>query len=161
MDAHLPDDLKALEQRLASWGPSRTALNSDRMLFAAGQASARPGKSRLLWPAVAIGLALLSALLGIGLARERAGRLALVRRLSTPPPARSPVPSLPRSLPLVAPDDPVASAALPVTAYLVTRRALEQGPDAWPQPSSPEPVPPGPPPSPILQAGNHRALLGP
>ncbi len=52
MDANISnsDDLKELEQRLATWSPAKDGLDPDAMLFAAGRASARHGKTWLAWP---------------------------------------------------------------------------------------------------------------
>ncbi len=53
MDALTPnheDDLSEFERLLAGWQPSSDGLNADAMLFAAGQAAARRGRSQRIWP---------------------------------------------------------------------------------------------------------------
>jgi hypothetical protein len=148
MDAHLPEDLRALERRLAGWQPELAALNADRMLFAAGRASARPGWSRLLWPAAAACLAALAAGLGVGLVQERAERQALARALQLRPLPQPP--AVPRSTPPAA--DEAAEMPLSPASYLAARRALERDPDGWaPSPSSGSAAPPAPA-APILRA---------
>src|SRR5262249_52883449 len=95
MDAPVPrpEDLSALEQRLAAWRPSPEGLDADRMLFAAGRASAAGPRARLLWPAAAACLALLSASLGAWLVSERGERLALARQLRQKEAAPAPAPA--------------------------------------------------------------------
>lgn len=110
-----PDDLTDLERRLAAHRPTADGLDADGMLFAAGREAGRRG--RLVWPAVAGVLAVLAVGLGVWGAQERAGRLALVQRLETKPPA-----------PVVEP--PVAEEPSP-SSWLASHRALEQGLDAW------------------------------
>ena len=140
MDANdpRPDDLSDLERRLSAWQPS-----------AAGRASARGGRGRVLWPLASACLAVLAVVLGVGLAAERAERLELARRLPGPP--TSPVP--PR-----VPDMGEAAAADPLApnAYLHVRRELERDPDAWPKPAGGGAEPPGPPGPPVLRVWDVR-----
>jgi len=125
MDANLsnPDDLNELERRLANWTPTPQGLNTDAMLFAAGRASAPGSKTRLVWPMVSGGLAVVIVFLGIRLSAERAERLALLQeldfRLANTP---------------VAPDDvtPRHLYEPGATAYIVLRRDWEQQPVEWP-----------------------------
>jgi hypothetical protein len=156
MDAHLPDDLRGLERRLADWQPDEAALDADRMLFAAGRASAQPRQSRLAWPAMAGCLAVLASVLGLGLARERAERLALARQLEQRQPDAGPAPH--PSPP--ARDDETSGPPSP-DSYLAARAALERGdPDAWRAPAGNEPPSPAPPP-PILRAWGPGTLIDP
>jgi hypothetical protein len=100
-------------------------------------------------------LALLASALAVGLVRERELRLALSRQLESrpaPPAAPSPVPA--------APSGPLAS-ALPPDSYLVVRRALEQDPDAWPEPTAADPTPTVPTSPVILRACDRDAFLEP
>jgi hypothetical protein len=72
-----PGDLNDVERRLAEWRPSPTGIEVDRLMFAAGRASARSSRSRFVWPIVSAGLALTALALGIGLTHERAARQEL------------------------------------------------------------------------------------
>jgi hypothetical protein len=154
MDPH-PDDLSELERRLATRAPSSAGLDADAMLFAAGRASARPGRARFLWPGLAASLAALAAVLGVWLAVERSERLSLAERLRQPAPTSEPSP-------LTAPSEPpTADEPGPApSSVLAARRALRQGLDAW----GPAPVPrddrPAPPPadSPVLRVGRSANL---
>jgi hypothetical protein len=130
MDANLsnPDDLSELEQRLANWMPAPEGLNTDAMLFAAGQASARIGKTRLVWPIVSGGLAVLVVFLGIRLWAERAERLALLQELDL---RLANIPTAPDD----SPPAPLQETRAP-NAYMVLRRQWEQRPDEWPLNSS-------------------------
>src|SRR5579871_3770380 len=80
-NAHQPDDLSKLERRLSDWVPAADGLDADAMLFAAGRASARPGRSRFLWPALACATTLLAIIFGIWLRHEHTERLALAQRV--------------------------------------------------------------------------------
>ena len=141
--APLPEDLSNLARRLAAWQPSAegTAAEADRMLFAAGRASA----GRLLWPVAAACLALLAAGLGVRVASEREQRQALARRLQE----REPQPQ-----PVLVQGESAVPEPLPAQSYLILRRCLEDDPAGGVTPVTPG-APPGPPPEgpPILQAG--------
>ena len=63
------DDLSELERKLAGWRPSTAGLDADRMLFAAGRNSVRPGWGRNASLIAAGCLTLLSAILGRARAR--------------------------------------------------------------------------------------------
>jgi hypothetical protein len=123
MDANLsnPDDLKDLEQRLASWSPAREGLDPDAMLFAAGRASARGGKARLAWPIVSGCLAVVAVALGVRLAAERSERLALLRELHV-----RDVQITPDSNPEIRPSETPAP-----YSYIVQRREWERHPGDW------------------------------
>lgn len=146
-----PEDLSELEQRLSAWRPA-AAAQADRMLFAAGRASAPRAGTPLFWPAASACLALLAVALGGWLAAERGERLALAEQLRRSP---SPVPAPPSVLAdggLSVPDAP------PPDNYLEVRRALERDPDAeLPHVSlkdgPPGPLPPGPPMLQVRPAG--------
>ena len=115
------DELSELEQRLAACHPASTGLDADAMLFAAGQAAARPRGSRMAWPAIACGFAFLSVILGTGLLRERAERLALADRLSQP------------AAVVVATSDPVPiPAPPPPDSYIAMRQSMNQDAEGWP-----------------------------
>jgi hypothetical protein len=116
-----PDDLSPLERHLAACRPSAAGLDADAMLFAAGQASARPTAVRFVWPGIACGFAILSLPLGAGFVAERSERLALAEQLHRRPPAEAPLP-----VPTVAP-----SPELSPDSYLAARRLVERDADAW------------------------------
>ena len=161
MHAHhdRPDDLSEVERQLAAWAPAADGLDADAMLFAAGRDSAQSHPARFLWPALAGCLAVLSVVLGVWLAAERAERLNLARQLEIQAPTTVPPPAFPTVSPL---DPPIAEARSP-DSLLASRPALEQGLDAWPPvavggavssgPSSPE--------SPVLRVGSRDVLFGP
>jgi len=161
MDTHTPrpdDDLNNLERRLSDWRPSAAGLDPEGMLFAAGRASARATKARLLWPAASACLALLTMVLGFQMTAERAERLALAEQIRQQPPAPAPAPS---AVPL--PDSQAAETPGP-DSYLAARRALERDPDAWAAQAVAKGGPlPGPPPPGhhILQAWRPGGTLEP
>lgn len=164
MDTHpnRPEDLNALERRLSAWQPDSQGLDADAVLFAAGRASVRRGPTRFAWPALTAVLTVLSVVLSLKLASERNERLALVRQLNeglaaptinpSPPPATNTVPAESFD-----PDE------LPPDSYLASRRALEEGLDAWPSRvvvrGGPTAAPSREPP--ILRLGQRAALLDP
>lgn len=160
--SHRSEDLNELERRLSAWQPSAEGLDADAALFAAGRASMRPGPARFVWPALTALMTTLAVILGLGLASERSERLALARQLLDQPPAPVVKPSpLPASntAPVESPrlDEP------PPDSYLASRRALENGLDAWPSRTV---VHSGPPEHaltnpPILQLGQRDTLLDP
>jgi len=121
-----PGDLNDLERRLAEWRPSPTGLEVDRLMFAAGRASARSGRGRFVWPIVSAGLALTAVALGIGLAHERAARQELAMQLRDSAPAVAPA----RGSELGPGELPPTQA--PPTSYLAARRALTEDLDSWP-----------------------------
>ena len=55
-----PENLSELERRLAACTPAMDGLNPDAMLFAAGRASARRGRARIVWPVAFTALSLLT-----------------------------------------------------------------------------------------------------
>jgi hypothetical protein len=120
------DDLSRFEKRLAGWHPTAAGLDADALLFAAGRASARPPRGRLVWPLLACALALVSLGLGGWLAVERGERLALAESLHRQNSATVPdaVANLPTNGDEVSPP-----------GYLVVRNIVTQeGLDAWPKP---------------------------
>jgi hypothetical protein len=126
MDANLSntDDLNELERRLANWTPMQEGLNTDAMLFAAGRASARGSKTRLAWPMVSGGLAVVIVFLGIRLSAERTERLALLQELDVR------LADIPRAADNAAPaplSEPGAR-----NAYIVLLREWERRPGEWP-----------------------------
>jgi hypothetical protein len=153
MESH-PDGLSDLERRLAALAPSGTGLDADRMLFAAGRASAPPARRGAFWPAVAALLTLLSVGLAAAWLDERAEHRALaeqwdraMRRPLTPATAEVPEPSSSQS-------DEVASANGPASeSVLQSHRILEAGLDGLAA-APPGPAPGGTTPSdvPILRA---------
>jgi hypothetical protein len=84
MSADRTNDQDDLERRLAGWRPAHDRLDRDRMLFAAGAASARArarGYDRA-W-ALALAASMLGSLgLGVQLARERSLRQEYERTLA-------------------------------------------------------------------------------
>ncbi len=141
-----PDGLTDLERRLAACAPSADGLDADAMLFAAGRASARPGRARLVWPGVVACLSAMSFVLGARLATERAERQQLAHQ------PEQPAPLLP---PSVAPEPPTAEQP-PNSSVLAARPALEQGLDAWPPAKVPAGAPAPEPP--VLRVGRPDSL---
>jgi hypothetical protein len=122
-------DLNDLERRLAEWRPSPSGLEVDRLMFAAGRASARSGQSRWIWPLVSAGLALTAVALGMGLAHERAARMELAMQLRDSAPAAIPA----RGSELgPAESPPTSPTQAPPASYLAARRALTEDLDSWP-----------------------------
>jgi hypothetical protein len=126
MDTHSPnaDDLNDLERRLSNWRPSPTGLDADRMLFAAGRASARASGGRFVWPLLSGCLALVTVVLGVRLAAERTERLALAERLQQ----QTPMPT-PAADPGPTPVEPSTTEAMPAEGYLAIRRRWEHDPN--------------------------------
>ncbi len=164
MDAHTnnSEDLNALERRLSAWQPVSAGLDVDAVLFAAGRASVQLGPARFVWPALTVLITALSCVLGLWLMDERNERLALAHRLQERPPAPVVDPPL---VPAVntPPDEPPLSDELSPNSYLVSRRALEKGLDAWPSrivvhAGSPNPSSSSPP---ILRPSQLDSLLEP
>src|SRR5579871_5127067 len=115
MDTHFPapGDLNDLERRLSSMRPSGEGLDAGKMLFAAGRASIRPGRGRIVWPVISAFLVILVLTLGVGLAQERAARLDLDAQLSRVRPAIVPAPSVePDSAEFPFTDTPMANSYL-------------------------------------------------
>ena len=101
MDAKTPrheDDLSDFERHLAGWQPASDGLSADAMLFAAGQAAGRRGRSQLLWPMLCALLTVQAAGLGVWGLSERAERQALASRLSERAPTHSALPGDPLPL---------------------------------------------------------------
>jgi hypothetical protein len=147
-------DLNDLERRLSEWRPSSTGLDTDRMLFAAGQDSVR-GWGGIVWPVVSGCLALVASALGFGLAHERTARLELAAQVHKQEPADAPLPTddLPRPEMRPSPEPPDAN------SYLVARRALAEGLDRWPTLARADlPVGPGSPSPRIWKAGQCDAV---
>jgi hypothetical protein len=124
-----PEDLRELERRLSAWEPSPERLDADALLFAAGRASARPGLSRYVWPALTACLTGLSVALAVALVVERSERLHLAKQLhqQSPVPAVAPSPPSDNDAIEFRSDDEVAP-----DSYLASQRALDKGLDAWP-----------------------------
>jgi hypothetical protein len=128
---HEPE-LNAVERALAGLAPSAGALDRDALMFAAGQASARPGWG---WPCATAGSALAAAVLGAVLLLRPAPD-PVVRTITVTVPARDAgtTPPRPPEQP-AAPDEgrPLAPKASPLprgTDYLTVRRAVERWGDA-------------------------------
>jgi hypothetical protein len=152
--SHNQDDLSDVERRVAGWLPDAEGLSGDAVLFAAGVAAGRVGRSRLPWPALCALFAVLAAGLGAWGLHERTERQLLDNRLLE----RAPAPSVP-------PESTVAS--LPESSftpapdsYLNLRRRAEQDPGRWLASREPAGLP-APPPSPpaILRASEYEALV--
>ena len=127
MDAHTPrheDDLSEFERHLAGWRPSSDGLDADAMLFAAGQAAGRRGRSQTLWPVLCSLLTVQAVGLGVWGLTERAERQALASRL----PERTPTDSTSPTTVVVVRE--LAYKPSPGD-YLSTRRLLEQDPNGW------------------------------
>jgi hypothetical protein len=153
MHPHTPrheDDLNDLESRLSGWRPGNEGLDAAAMLYAAGVAEGRRGRSTLLWPAACVLLAGLAAGLGGWGLAERAERQALASRLRdrAPTPRESPataVAVVPEPFDRPSPD-----------GYLSLRRRMEQDPNRWLAPLQPEGPLPTPPPEPAILHGGQR-----
>jgi hypothetical protein len=131
MDTHEsnPDNLSDLEQRLAAWKPATQGLKYEDMLFAAGRASARSGRAKLVWPIASACLAVVSIGLGVRLGAEHRERLALVRQLDQRVPETI--------IATHSTDKPTVTAASPsADSYLALRRRWEQHPDEWIKPAA-------------------------
>jgi hypothetical protein len=120
-------DLNELERRLAEWRPSSAGLDTDRMLFAAGRNSVRPGWGRIAWPILSGCLALVASTLGLGLVHERTARLDLAAQLDKRQPAHVPPPADNMPQPEAPSPEPPAA-----NSYLATRRLVADGLDRWP-----------------------------
>jgi hypothetical protein len=151
------DDMSDLERRLSGWRPSAAGLDADGVLFAAGRASVRLGWGRITWPIVSGCLALLAALLGVGLSQERAARLELTARFHD---AKPPVASAPYPLP--EPDEPSSTEPPAPDSYLAAHRALAGNPGSWLMAAAIEPSAGPPAPNrPIWKVGSHPDVLEP
>jgi hypothetical protein len=109
-DEHLSD----LERRLASWQPTSQGLDTDAMLYAAGQASVRQSRARFVWPTLAACLAVAVGWLGMEVRRGRTETLALLARLGLPPTSE------------LTPDQQYI---LPQSSMVLVRRSLERDPE--------------------------------
>jgi hypothetical protein len=114
-----PDDLTALERQLAACQPAATGLDTDAMLFAAGQGAAR--RPQIIWPTIAFGLTILSAALGAGMIHERSERLALAVRLDRQSTIVAETPAAP-----VAPLPPPGP-----NSYLAIHQSMAHDADGW------------------------------
>ena len=149
------DDLSEFERRLAGWQPAPSGAGADAMLFAAGLAAGRRGRTRLLWPAVCALLAVQAAGLTVWALAERGERRALAARLSEQAPAPDAAPTT-----FVA-DLPGPSYTPSPSDYFSLWRVVEQDPERGPaaqQPASPQAPAPPPPGPPILRAGQRDGL---
>jgi hypothetical protein len=157
MDTNHPEDLNELERRLSTWQPDSEGLDADAVLFAAGRASVRPSKVRLVWPALTACLTGLALVLGVCLKAEHAERLALVQKMRQPPPASAPEPAPPVEV------SPSPAEDVPPSGLLAAHRALERGLDDWPEQAIVRAETPGAPlpTSPVLQVGQRDLLLDP
>jgi hypothetical protein len=84
MDINEPNsegDLNSFERQLAEWRPDSKGLHPDRMLYTAGLAAGKRSRGRIAWPALALVLALSTALsLGWGFS-ERSENCELAHRI--------------------------------------------------------------------------------
>jgi hypothetical protein len=120
-----PEDLTNVERLLASWKPAPDGLDHEAMLFAAGRASARSGKSWVVWPTLAGCLALTAIVLGAWWSAERTQRLALLHELQSRAPSPAPVynPTF---------DSAPPAEALAPNAYLALYHEWQKNPLDWP-----------------------------
>jgi hypothetical protein len=123
------DDLSDLEQRLAAWKPTAQGLKYEDMLFAAGRASGPSRRVSLAWPVASACLTIVSVVLGVQLASERAERLALLRQLDQ---------RVPETAVAVKPADvPVGTTTQrDPESYLSLQRTWEKHPDGWTKPTA-------------------------
>jgi hypothetical protein len=126
MDTHSnqQDDLSDLERRLSGWRPEVEGLSDQAVLFAAGIAAGRAGRSRIIWPGLCGLLAVLAAGLGAWGFNERAERQFLISQL----PERAPVTS---STPASTDIYPSESSTPAPDGYFNLRRQMEQDPGRW------------------------------
>jgi hypothetical protein len=123
-NSHHQDDLSDMEQRLARWQPVSASRSAEEVVFAAGVAAGRRGRSRLVWPAVCALLAALSIGMTIWGASERAERITIASRVKE------------RALAMTKPlPDEVAAATTCYSPsaddYFQMRRRAEQDPSRW------------------------------
>ncbi len=141
------EGLSPLEETLARLAPVQGGLSRDRVLFEAGRASARPGRT---WPLLAAGSAVTAAVLGV-LLLTRPGPQVVERTIVVRVPESAPPPA-PEGPPAGSPveqAEPLSPAfALGQSDYLRRRQeVLRWGVDVLPSapprsPSSP-PLTPG------------------
>jgi len=131
------NELSDLERRLSAHQPSSEGLNTDAMLFAAGQAAARKHPGRFIWPGLTGLTSVAAVIFGLLLTQERAERMLLAQRLQeqTPMPMPTPASSAPAS---IVPAQIPAVAQLSPDSLRVARRALDRGLDDWPMVPEPK-----------------------
>lgn len=127
MDTNSPyqDDLRDIEHLLSGWRPDTEGLSREAMLFAAGVATGRVERGRLLWPSLCTVLAVSVVVLGVWGINERTDRQLLISRLHeyTPPLSST----SPNAL-VAAPHLPSATST---DSYLNLRRQFERDPGKW------------------------------
>jgi hypothetical protein len=158
MDTNSPheDDLIGIERLLSGWRPNADGLSHDAMLFAAGVATGRVERGRLLWPSLCTVLAVSVAVLGAWGINEHADRQLLISRLHeyTPPVSATSTNAL-----VAAPHLPSATST---NSYLNLRRQFERDPGRWlalRDSSGPVPLGPAPPEPAILRASEIEAVF--
>lgn len=139
--SHVPSDpeVEAIESALRDLVPSRSGLDRDRLMFRAGQVSARSrSMTRWAWPSIAATLAIVAAGEGALLATRPEPRVVerlVIVREPAPPPAAQPDPVVilrenpPIPSPAPEPSWPMASDAL-----RLRRQVLLFGLDGLPEP---------------------------
>jgi hypothetical protein len=139
--SHVPSDpeVTAIESALRALVPSRSTLDRDRLMFRAGQVSARSrSPARWVWPSIAATLTIVAAGEGALLANRPeprvVERLVIVREPPAPPAdGPGPVVILRENPPIPSPDSepswPMASDPL-----RLRRQVLRFGLDALPEP---------------------------
>jgi hypothetical protein len=120
-----PDDLSELERNLAALSPANDGLSTDAMLFAAGRASVRPERRRLIWPAISAALALLAIGLGIRLVAEQRENRSLAEKLHLADQRLAAVPPSETAPESLETEGPAAD------SLIASHRALERGLDPW------------------------------
>lgn len=117
-----------LERRLADWVPSPGRLDRDRVLFAAGAASARRGAPRLAWAIASLAMSLALGL-GVDAIRQRRKTQVLTAELDR---TRATLAAL--SAPTVTPHEatPIAFPILAESSYARLRvRVMTDGLEGW------------------------------
>ena len=139
--SHVPSDpeLTAIESALKALSPSRSHLDRDRLMFRAGQVSARSRSlTRWAWPSIAATLAIVALSEGVLLA-TRPGprvvdRLVIVREPPSPSASRPESVVILRENPPIPPSDSGPSWPASSDSLRLRRQVLRFGLDGLPEP---------------------------
>ena len=154
----LNEDLKAVEARLAALSPAAGGLDRDRLMYEAGRASAGHLGSGRLWPASAIAMTMVSAILATALFVQT--RTAPQSPIGVPAHdiAATPMPQSDAD-PVDAPvEEPLVAPSGDGFSYLALRQRLLAGDDPWPTVPSLKAKHQVTPPPPTVRQMLHRLL---